>query len=311
MGMSDNGEWAGAQIYLLHFLVFLLSNPCCSVTSSPLAMSLVIADQLREAREQRGLSIEDAAHETRIPAVRLRQMEDGNFAAFGNMAYARGFIVNYSNYLKVNTETFVGSLPRPILGGAADYRYLTTSLGPWVQTAVRHRLKGSSRDSSTGAFENQGLHALLIFLGIATCTAILGVEFFSSKGLGSINQSPMSSMSSPLTKKPMAVATPRSTSIKVETPFAKVETPLVKPLSKPITFAAPRIAIPHTKSVAVTKVPAVLPKEPTLVAATSSPAVATPEQPKEEVRVPDISTLPVKRAEPVEEHDTNPPSPGL
>lgn len=88
---------------------------------------------LTAAREKRGLSIEDAAHETRIPAQRLRYLESGNIAAFGSMTYARSFIRQYSEYLEVDATSMLEELPEGALGGERDYRYLTQSQGPWLR----------------------------------------------------------------------------------------------------------------------------------------------------------------------------------
>ncbi len=95
-------------------------------------MNQPLCEKLKAARESRGLSLADVAHLTRIPVPRLLQLEEGNFAAFGNMAYARGFLRNYSQFLEVDAEPFIDSLPEPVLGGAADYRHLTESFGPWI-----------------------------------------------------------------------------------------------------------------------------------------------------------------------------------
>ncbi len=90
------------------------------------------------AREKRGLSIEDAAHETRIPAQRLRYLESGNIAAFGSLTYARSFIRQYSDFLEVDATAMLEELPEGALGGARDYRYLTQSHGPWLRERASH-----------------------------------------------------------------------------------------------------------------------------------------------------------------------------
>ncbi len=97
-----------------------------SVTHQPLC------EKLKATREGRGLSLADVAHVTRIPIPRLCQLEEGNYAAFGNMAYARGFIRIYSQFLGIDAEAFISGLPEPVLGGSADYRHLTESFGPWI-----------------------------------------------------------------------------------------------------------------------------------------------------------------------------------
>jgi cytoskeletal protein RodZ len=96
-------------------------------------MPATFGQMLTAAREKRGLSIEDAAHETRIPAQRLRYLESGNVAAFGSMTYARSFIRQYSEYLGVDASSMLEGLPEGVLGGERDYRYLTQSQGPWLR----------------------------------------------------------------------------------------------------------------------------------------------------------------------------------
>lgn len=98
-------------------------------------MSLVnqpFNEKLKAARESRGLSLADAAHKTRIPISRLVQLEEGNYAAFGSMAYARSFLRSYSKFLEVDADEVILGLPTPVLGGPDDYRHLTDSFGPWV-----------------------------------------------------------------------------------------------------------------------------------------------------------------------------------
>lgn len=95
-------------------------------------MNQPLCDKLRVAREGRGLSLADVSHATRIPISRLTLLEEGNYAAFGNMAYARSFIRAYSRFLDVDAESVIEGLPDPMLGGPSDYRHLTSSYGPWV-----------------------------------------------------------------------------------------------------------------------------------------------------------------------------------
>lgn len=101
-------------------------------------MPATFGQMLTAAREKRGLSIEDAAHETRIPAQRLRLLESDNIAGFGSMTYARAFIRDYSEFLEVNADEFLEDLPEGVLGGERDYRYLTHSQGPWLREREKH-----------------------------------------------------------------------------------------------------------------------------------------------------------------------------
>lgn len=99
-------------------------------------MTASFGQMLSDAREKRGLSIEDVAHETRIPAQRLRYLETDNIAAFGSLTYARSFIREYSDFLEVDATKMLEELPEGALGGERDYRYLTQSQGPWLRERV-------------------------------------------------------------------------------------------------------------------------------------------------------------------------------
>jgi len=107
-------------------------------TYSNQTMTASFGQMLIAAREKRGLSIEDAAHETRIPAQRLRYLESGNIAAFGSLTYARSFLRQYSDFLQVDASEMLEELPEGVLGGERDYRYLTQSQGPWLRESENH-----------------------------------------------------------------------------------------------------------------------------------------------------------------------------
>ncbi len=90
--------------------------------------------RLAAARENLHLSLEDAAHQTRIHSQRLKWLEEGNIAAFGSITYARSFIRAYSAFLGVDPARYLQTLPeRGQLGGSRDYRYLTESQGCWLR----------------------------------------------------------------------------------------------------------------------------------------------------------------------------------
>jgi cytoskeletal protein RodZ len=95
-------------------------------------MTPPLGQKLKAAREQRGLSLLDASHETKIPVQRLHFLETDNFAGFGSLTYARAFLRRYSDFLKVNAEDMLDDLPGGVLGGPRDYRYLTENHGSWV-----------------------------------------------------------------------------------------------------------------------------------------------------------------------------------
>lgn len=70
-----------------------------------------IGAQLREAREARGLTLEQLAAETRIPQRHLIKIETGDFAALPARTYAVGFSKTYARAVGLN-EDDVGAVVR-------------------------------------------------------------------------------------------------------------------------------------------------------------------------------------------------------
>ena len=81
---------------------------------------MAIGTTLRNARIQRGLSIEQVAQDTRISARFLEALEDEAFDELPAPVYARGFLRSYANYLKVDANPLLEELnnasSRPLTG---------------------------------------------------------------------------------------------------------------------------------------------------------------------------------------------------
>jgi cytoskeletal protein RodZ len=63
-----------------------------------------IGDTLRNAREAKGISLEQAEDDTKIRKLYLQSLETGDYDAIPGRVYARGFLRNYANYLGLNQE---------------------------------------------------------------------------------------------------------------------------------------------------------------------------------------------------------------
>jgi cytoskeleton protein RodZ len=96
-------------------------------------MQPTLGQRLKLAREQRSLSLADVAHVTRIPALRLRELEEDHYNGFGNITYARSFLQIYAAFLDVDPHAIVDQMAPPPLGGRRDYRYLVETYGTWVR----------------------------------------------------------------------------------------------------------------------------------------------------------------------------------
>ena len=140
-------------------------------------MNATFGRMFTAAREKRGLSIEDAAHETRIPAQRLRHLESGNIAVFGSLTYARSFIRQYSDFLEVDASSMLEELPEGALGGEQDYRYLTQSQGPWLrEPATHHERLTAPAAGHVHSIKSPLPAALAVFVFVLAATAMWGMH---------------------------------------------------------------------------------------------------------------------------------------
>ncbi|WP_052666656.1 helix-turn-helix domain-containing protein [Nitriliruptor alkaliphilus] len=108
-------------------------------------MSSGIGDTLREAREEQGRSIEEAAHALRLRSAQLRALEDEQFDGFGGDVYARGFLKSYALELgldpaplldtyreQVSGEDPVAAAPLMAPGGSSGVRTPRAAPPGWI-----------------------------------------------------------------------------------------------------------------------------------------------------------------------------------
>jgi cytoskeleton protein RodZ len=69
-----------------------------------------VADQLRQAREARHLSIEQVAQVTKVRGDHIRALEAGNFDVFSAPVYIRGFVRSYATLLKLEVPSVMAAL---------------------------------------------------------------------------------------------------------------------------------------------------------------------------------------------------------
>lgn len=81
--------------------------------------------KLRQTREKRGISIDEAAHATKLRPDQIAALEVGDYAAFPSNSYARGFLKIYGRYLKVDVSSEAASLDTSNRISIDDYQYLS------------------------------------------------------------------------------------------------------------------------------------------------------------------------------------------
>ena len=66
-------------------------------------------ERLRARREEKGVTLEEVAAETRIPLGYLRALEEKDFEAFTSDLHARGFLRNYAAYLELDADPLIAA----------------------------------------------------------------------------------------------------------------------------------------------------------------------------------------------------------
>ncbi len=147
-------------------------------------MPPTLGQKLKHAREERGLSLEDVSHETRIPVPRLKDLEDDSFTTFGSLTYTRSHLKAYSQLLGVDAGEIMDQLPTPPLGGARDYEYLTRSYGPWIR---KRSVPESSKPTRQTMPQNR---SMIIVTVVSASVFVMGVGLILANAWFSDKETP-------------------------------------------------------------------------------------------------------------------------
>jgi len=93
-----------------------------------------VAEQLRQAREQRNLSVHQVAEATKIKTDHVRALESGQYEVFAAPVYIRGFVRAYATLLCLDVPQLMGELDGE-LSQSAQFRELP-SLAPRQRTLL-------------------------------------------------------------------------------------------------------------------------------------------------------------------------------
>jgi cytoskeletal protein RodZ len=75
-----------------------------------------VAEQLRQAREAKGLTVEQIVAITKIRTDHLRALEEGNYDVFSAPVYIRGFVRGYATLLKLDVPQVMAALEAELAG---------------------------------------------------------------------------------------------------------------------------------------------------------------------------------------------------
>lgn len=131
-----------------------------------------IGGQLQQAREQAGLSVDDVVFQTRIPRTVVEALEAGDFSVFSSPTYAKSFLSQYSQFLKVEADHWLDALqPASFLAG---------DIGEHLLGSGTAKIDEREPESKTGMSWLAPLSFLLLSAGLVVA-AMKGYDFFEKR----------------------------------------------------------------------------------------------------------------------------------
>ncbi len=89
-----------------------------------------VGKKLSKARLTRGLSIDEAAHATRLRPDKIVALENDDYSLFASNVYAKGFLQIYGRFLDVDVADFARTLEGMGSISIEDYQYLNSGAPP-------------------------------------------------------------------------------------------------------------------------------------------------------------------------------------
>ncbi|MDQ3624033.1 MAG: helix-turn-helix domain-containing protein [Verrucomicrobiota bacterium] len=83
--------------------------------------------KLAKARLAKGLTVDEAAHATKLRPDKIIALENDDYSRFPNNAYGRGFLQIYARYLQVDVNDFARTLETSNPVSIAEYQYLSNT----------------------------------------------------------------------------------------------------------------------------------------------------------------------------------------
>ncbi|MDB6172386.1 MAG: hypothetical protein JWL59_1697 [Chthoniobacteraceae bacterium] len=150
-------------------------------------MQDTVGKRLCSARLARGLTIDEAAHETRMRPDKILALENDDFSRFGSNAYAKGFLLIYSRLLNVDVTEEARLLDTPHDIRVRDYQYLNNAEAPAPQRFSRF----------TQRQNKPSIAPLIVFLVIVLVSAFVFYLVKNFQRLDSSGQKPPLSQAPP------------------------------------------------------------------------------------------------------------------
>jgi cytoskeletal protein RodZ len=102
-------------------------------------MSLTLGEKLRQAREERGMTISEVAEQTRISALYLESIENNDFRPLPGGIFNKGFVKSYARHLGLNEQEALQDYADILTQQGGDVNEDPKTFTPEVLTDERSR----------------------------------------------------------------------------------------------------------------------------------------------------------------------------
>lgn len=102
-------------------------------------MSFTLGEKLRQAREERGLSISEVAEQTRISALYLESIENNDYRILPGGIFNKGFVKSYARHVGINDQEALQDYAALIAEQGSDVNDDPKTYRPEVLTDERSR----------------------------------------------------------------------------------------------------------------------------------------------------------------------------
>ncbi|MEA3213098.1 MAG: cytoskeleton protein RodZ [Chthoniobacter sp.] len=109
-----------------------------------------VGKKLNQARSKRGLTVDEAAHATRLRPDKIVALENDDYSRFASNVYAKGMLQIYARFLGVDVSEFASNLPSANPISVEDYQYLSSGAPPRREERVSYNPREERRRPSIG-----------------------------------------------------------------------------------------------------------------------------------------------------------------
>jgi cytoskeletal protein RodZ len=211
-------------------------------------MSETIGKRLRAARVAKGMSIEDAAFETRIQPSYIRGLEHDDYSGFASTTYAKSFLTLYSRYLSVEAEDAL-----QYFAGSDDIRISGPGFMPTLSSAVATSPAPGRRENRPAASraDSPGFAPMLLGGVVLLLVVAIPVLWYIGKDAGSIEEATSKAKSiADATRQEIKTAAAGSENQNQEVPADTApQTPVVTPepaIAAPQEAISPSVPVPSS-----------------------------------------------------------------